>query len=157
MNRGEISLPHMPLKQGISMFRVLVLLSLIVLLADCGKGEVKKVSEESKIAQEAFKLAEVIRDAYIKNDRITLQKNATKDGYRELIGAIKSFDSAELVFTPRWVEIEDSTVYLHISWNGTWIVKRKKTEERGVAIFVMEERPLKLAQVMRDNPFRQPE
>lgn len=139
------------------MYRGLVLLVLIVLLASCGKGEVKKVSEESKIAQEAFRLAEVVRDAYIKNDRVTLQKNFTKDGFRELIGAIKSFDSAELVFTPRWVEIEDSTVYLHISWNGTWVVEGKRTEEGGIAIFVMEERPLKIAQVMRENPFRQPE
>jgi len=139
------------------MYKVVILSALIIFFASCGKGEVKKVSVESKIAQEAFRLAEVIRDSYIKNDRITLQKNSTKDGYRELIGAIKSFDSAELVFTPRWVEIEDSTVYLHISWNGTWIVKGKRNEERGVAIFVLEESPLKLAQVIRENPFRQPE
>ncbi len=123
----------------------------------CGKDEVKKVSVESQIAQDAFRLVEVLKNAYVENDRVTLEKNSTKDGFRELIGALKSFDSAELVFTPKWVEIEDSTVYLHIAWNGTWRAKDKRTEERGVALFVLEERPLKLAKVLRQNPFRQPE
>jgi hypothetical protein len=132
-------------------------LILILLLASCSKKEVKHVSEESKIAQEAFRLAETIKDAYIRNDRATLERNSTKDGYRELIGAIKSFDSAELTFTFGRVEIEDSVAYLHVLWKGTWIVKGKRTEDRGMAIFVLEGRPLKLAQVLRANPFRQPE
>ncbi|MBI5188934.1 MAG: hypothetical protein HZA07_07740 [Nitrospirae bacterium] len=138
------------------MKRVLYLLIVVLLLPSCSK-EVKKVSEESRIAQEAFGLAETMRNAYIKNDRTALELNSTKNGYRELIGAIKSFDSAELTFTPRWVEIEDSIVYLNVSWKGTWIVRGKRTEERGMAIFVLEGRPLKLAQVLRANPFRQPE
>jgi hypothetical protein len=135
----------------------LLVLIVIFLLTACGKKEVKKASEESEIAQEAFKLAEVLRNAYVKNDRVTLEKNSTKEGYRELIGAIKSFESAELTFTPKWVEIEDSTVYLHISWGGTWIVSGKKTEDRGLAIFVLEGKPLKLAKILRENPFSKPE
>lgn len=129
----------------------------IIFLISCGKGEVKKVSEESKLAQEAFELAETIRSAYIKNDRETLERNFSADGYRELIGAIKSFDSAELTFTPLWVEIEDSIVSLNVSWKGTWIVGGKRTEDRGVAVFMLEGRPLKLSRVLRANPFRQPE
>lgn len=127
------------------------------LLWGCGKGEVKQVSEESKMAQEAFRVADTIRTAYIENDRVILEENSTKDGYRELIGAIKSFEGVELTFAPRWVEIEDSVVYLTVSWKGTWIVRGKKTEERGMAIFVLEGRPLKLVRVLRENPFRQPE
>ncbi|MEW6675888.1 MAG: hypothetical protein AB1348_07820 [Nitrospirota bacterium] len=138
------------------MRRALYLLIAVLLLSSCSK-EVKVVSEESKIAQEAFGLVETIRNAYIENDRTALELNSTKNGYRELIGAIKSFDSAELIFTPRWVEIEDSIVYLNVSWKGTWMVRGKRTEERGMAIFVLEGRPLKLAQVLRANPFRQPE
>lgn len=129
----------------------------IIFLISCGKGEVKKVSDESKLAQEAFELAETIRNAYIKNDRETLERNFSVDCYRELIGAIKSFDSAELTFTPLWVEIEDSIVSLNVSWKGTWIVMGKRTEDRGLAVFVFEGRPLKLSQVLRANPFRQPE
>lgn len=130
---------------------------LILFLISCGKKEVKPVSEESKIAQEAIVLAETIRDAYVKNDRGTLEKHSTRNGFRELIGAIKSFDSVELTFTPTWVEVDNSTVSLHVSWKGTWAVAGKRTEERGTAVFVLEGRPLKLVQVQRENPFRQPE
>jgi hypothetical protein len=132
-------------------------LIILLLLSSCGKQEVKPVSEDSKIAQEAFKLAEVIKNAYVKNDRITMERNSTKEGYRELSGVMKSFDEAELLFTPRKVEIEDSTVYLNLTWNGTWTVGGKRTEDRGMAIFVMEGWPLKLDRVLRSNPFRQPE
>ncbi len=130
---------------------------LILLLTSCGKKEVKPVSPESNLAQEAIVLAETIRDAYVKNDRGTLEKHSTKDGYRELIGAIKNFDSVELTLTPTWVEIENSVVSLHVSWKGTWAVGGKRTEGRGIAVFVLEGRPLRLAQVQRENPFRQPE
>lgn len=154
----------MPLKQGILIFNslrvtgyALQVLVVIVLLVSCGEKEVKPVSLESQLAQEAFGLAETIRNAYIKNDRETLGKYSTKDGYKELIGAIKSFDSVELTFTPSWVEIENSVVSLHVSWKGTWMVGGKRTEERGIAVFVLEGRPLKLAQIQRENPFRQPE
>ena len=132
-------------------------LIILLLFSSCGKKEVKPVSEESKIAQEAFKLAEVIKNAYVKNDRLTIERNSTKEGYQELIAAMKSFDDAELFLTPRKVDIEDSTVYLNLTWNGTWTVGGKKTEDRGMAIFVMEGRPLKLSRVLRANPFIQPE
>jgi hypothetical protein len=128
-----------------------------LLLSSCGKKEIKPVSEDSKIAQEAFKLAEVIKNAYVKNDRVTIERNSTKEGYRELIEVMKSFDDAELLFTPRKVEIKDSTVYLNLTWNGTWTEGGKRTEDRGMAIFVMEGRPLKLSRVLRSNPFSQPE
>jgi hypothetical protein len=134
-----------------------VYLITIFLLVSCGKGEAKQVSQDSKIAQEAFGLAETIRNAYIKNDRETLEGSSTKDGYKELLGVIKIFDTADLTFTPTWVEIEDSKVSLSVSWKGTWIVREKRTEESGVAIFLLEGRPLKVAKILRENPFRQPE
>jgi len=140
-----------------SIFLLFASLIFISLLASCGKKEVKQVSEDSKTAQEAFMLADVVKNAYSKNDLSTIEKNTTKEGYKGIIEARKNFDSAELSFTPHWVEIDGSTVNLQVSWNGTWIVKGKKTEDRGLAIFVMEGRPLKLAKVLRDNPFRKPE
>jgi len=138
----------------ISLFFIFIL---IFLLASCGKKEVKPVSADSKIAQEAFRLAAVIKDAYIRNDRSTIERNSAKDGYKEIIEVRKSFDSAVLTFTPRWVEIEGTTVHLHVAWNGTWIVKGQRTEDRGLAVFVMEGNPLKLVKVLRENPFKQPE
>ncbi len=128
-----------------------------VLLASCGGKEVKPVSAEARLAQDAFKLAETLKNAYQENDRSTLERNSTKDEYKELIGAVKVFDRAELTFTPTWVEIRDSSVYLTISWKGTWTVKGKSTEERGQAIFMFEGSPLKLAQIQRSSPFSQPE
>ena len=102
-------------------------------------------------------LADVIKDAYIKNDLSTLEKNTTKDSYKDIIEARKYFDSTDLSFTPHWVEIDGATVNLQVSWKGTWTVKGKSIEDRGLAVFVMEGRPLKLAKVLRDNPFRKPE
>jgi hypothetical protein len=128
-----------------------------LLLISCEGKEVKPVSQESKIAQEAIQLAETQKNAYEENDRQTLESLSTIDGYRELIGSLKTFDSAELTFTPTWIEIQDSTVKLTISWKGTWVVKGKTTEERGIAVFVLEGTPLKLAQIQRSSPFRQPE
>jgi hypothetical protein len=136
----------------------LLVLIAVFLLVSCGTKEVKPVSTESKLAQEAFELAETLRKAYLRNDRETLQESSTNEGYRgDILGAMKSFDRAELVFTPTWVEIEDKTVSLTVSWKGTWTVIGKLTEERGVGVFVMEGKPLKLIQVLRANPFRQPE
>ena len=140
-------------------FRILFLLtiSVLFLLPACGGKDVKKVSPESQLAQEAFELAETLKSAYVEKDRARLEVHSTESGYRELIGSMKSFDSAELSFTPTWVEIQDSTVHLTVSWKGTWSMKGKSAEERGMAVFVFEGKPLKLAQVQRANPFRQPE
>jgi hypothetical protein len=130
---------------------------LLLLFACGGDKEAKKVSPESLLAQEAFKLAETLKSAYVEKDRARLEVHSTESGYRELIGSMKSFDSAELSFNPTWVEIQDSTVHLTVSWKGTWSMKGKTTEERGMAVFVFEGTPLKLSQIQRANPFRQPE
>lgn len=129
------------------------------LLTFCGTKQTKKVSDESKIAQAAIELAENLKDAYISKDLTTFEKNTAEDGYSfaKLAGKMKNFDSAELSFTPTWVEIEGSTVRLSISWKGKWTVNDKVTEERGLAIFVFEGQPLKLGQIQRANPFAQPE
>src|SRR4030042_5444591 len=142
----------MHLRREILIFRNFAIFLLITLLVSCGSKEVKPVSEDSKITQEAFTLAEIVIDAYINDNRATLESNFTKDGYRELITDIKIFDSAELTFTPTWVEIEDSVVSITVSWKGTWTVSGEKKEERGVAVFVFEERPLKLSHVLKENP-----
>jgi hypothetical protein len=139
------------------MRRTLIVLISILFLVSCGGKEVKKVSPESKLVQEAFEFAETLKNAYLRNDRISLERNSTQEAYKELIGGIKKFNSAELTLTPTWVEIQDSTIKLTVSWKGTWTVTGKTTEERGIAIFVLEGIPLKLVQIQRANPFRQPE
>ncbi len=139
---------------------ILSLLSIIVslILISCGGSkEVKKASEESKVAREAFELAEILRSAYEKKDMKELEENSTSNGYRELLTVMKKFDKASLNFTPTWVEIHETKVLLSVSWKGIWTVNGKESEERGLAVFVFQGKPLKLEQIQRENPFRQPE
>jgi hypothetical protein len=139
------------------MKKALILLLIAVLsLLSCGKA-VKKVTDESKTAQEAIALAEEIKEAYLKEDLAVIEKNTTKEGYREFLGAVKRFDRAELTFSPKWVEIEKTFVSMKIAWSGKWVVGEQTAEERGTAIFIFEGSPLKLNRVLRANPFRQPE
>ena len=141
------------------MKRLLMLaLVILVLTASCGgKKEVKKVSAESLAATEAFALAEILREAYLKKDLNTIEKNSTNKGFREISMAIKSFDSAELSFNPVWVEIEAGVVNMNVSWNGRWNKAGKITEERGMAVFIMKEKPLRVDAILRSNPFKHPD
>jgi hypothetical protein len=63
----------------------------------------------------------------------------------------------ELDFTPRWVEIEKSKVYLNVAWKGAWVVGKETVRERGMAVFLFEGTPLKLSKIVRGNPFKYPE
>jgi hypothetical protein len=139
------------------MRKILFFLFIGLIIISCGKKEVKQVSEESKLAQETFVLIEKIRDAFVKNDMITLQSNSTEEGYKEITSNQKVFDSVELTFTPRWVDLEDDRINLNISWKSTWITSGRRTEDRGMAVFVIEGRPLKVSKILRANPFNNPE
>jgi hypothetical protein len=130
---------------------------LILFAASCGKKEVKKVSEDSKMATEAFAIVETLKEAYVKKDYGTIEKNTTKEGFRAIKTAMKSFDAAELTFNPVLMEINDEVVRLNVSWKGIWQEKGKTTEERGMAVFVLKGRPLKVDNILRANPFRYPE
>ena len=86
-----------------------------------------------------------------------MKRTQQKEGYRELLGAIKRFDKAELTFSSKWVEIEKTSVSMKIAWSGKWVIGEQTTEERGTALFIFEGSPLKLSRILRANPFRQPE
>lgn len=134
-----------------------VVIILVILPACGGKKEVKQVSRESRISKDVFSLAETLRTAYIKRNFSAIAENSTKEGYRDIVDSIKYFDSAELTFTPRWVEIEKSKIYLNIAWKGTWVVGGETINERGMAVFLFEGVPLKLSKIVRGNPFIYPE
>ena len=139
------------------MKKILLLVLVGVMLVSCGKKEVKPVSQESKITMEAFALAETIKNAFVVKDNITLKKNSTESGYKDIASNTRSFDSVELTFTPRWVDIENDQLHVNISWKSTWVVAGKSTAERGMAVFVMEGTPLKISNILRGNPFVMPE
>ncbi|MCE5195047.1 MAG: Tim44 domain-containing protein [Nitrospiraceae bacterium] len=138
------------------MKKIFLTIIALTMLTACG-SEVKKVTEESETAKEVFAVAETIKDAYLKRDLSTIEKNATKEGYREILGAIKHFDTAELTFENKWVDIDKSSVTLRVAWSGKWTLRKQEIEERGTAIFIFEPGSLKLRKILRVNPFRQPE
>jgi len=135
------------------MKKILLLLLVGTLLVSCGNKEVKQVSQDSKITLEAFALSETIKNAFIVKDDITLKKSSTEAGYRDIMENTRAYDRVELTFTPRWVEIENNQLQVNIAWKSVWIVAGKSTEERGMAVFVMEGVPLKITKVLRGNPF----
>lgn len=131
---------------------------LLLLLTSCGgKKEVKKESEESKIAKEAFAVTEIIKNAYTKKDIGAIEKNATKEGLMIITRDIKKFDSVEFTFKPIWVDIESDKVLLNISWQGKWQKGSNNIDERGMAIFVLKDKPLRVDNILRTNPFNFPE
>jgi hypothetical protein len=136
---------------------VLCLLALALTHACGGKKAVKPVSPESKLSQEAFSIAEALRTAYVKKDFSAIKEISTEAGYQTIIDSIKQFDSVELTFAPKWVEIDKSTVELNVAWKGTWTVGGEIFAERGMAVFLLEGTPLKLSKVLRGNPFKYPE
>jgi hypothetical protein len=136
---------------------LIALLILLMVPFSCGKKEVKPPSLESKTAQEAFALSESIREAFIKNDSDTLQKDSTEGGFKDITSDKRAYSSVELEFTPRWVDIEQTQVLVNIAWKSKWTVAGKEVEDRGMAVFVMEGKPLKLAKILRSNPFVVPE
>ena len=131
----------------------LLLLASFLILSCGGKKEVKQVTQESKAATEAFGVAETIKNAFIKKDSTTLQRNATEAGLKDIMAGRKVFDSVDMTFTPRWVEIEGDKILLNISWKSTWMLSGRKTEERGMAVFEMQGNPLKVTRILRANPF----
>ncbi len=143
------------------MKKVLLLLLVGMMLVSCGKKEVKQASQESKLAQEAFALAETIKKAFMGKDNITLQKNSTEAGYKDITantrGYARGYDSVEFTFTPRWVSIENNRLHVNISWKSSWVVSGRSKEDRGMAVFLMEGTPLKVSGILRGNPFVMPE
>jgi len=136
------------------MKNIALILLTFMLLASCGgKKAVKQITQESKTATEAFGIAETIRNAFIKKDLATIQRNATEAGFRDITAGNKVYDSVDITFTPRWVEIEGDKLHVNISWKSTWLLSGRKTDERGMAVFVMEGNPLKVTRILRANPF----
>jgi hypothetical protein len=131
----------------------LLLLASLLLLSCGGKKEVKQVTQESKAATEAFGVAETIRNAFVKKDSATIQRNATEAGFKDITAGRQVFDSVDITFTPRWVEIEGDKILVNISWKSTWMRSGIKSDERGMAVFVMEGNPLKVTGILRANPF----
>lgn len=138
-------------------FLSIFVLILIFLVSCGGKKEVKKETEESKIAKEAFAVIEVIKNAYMKKDIDTIAKNSTKEGIALITADLRKFDSVELSFKPVFTEIQSDKVLLNVSWQGKWQKGAVSIDDKGMAIFVLKDKPLKVDRIIRSNPFDFPE
>jgi hypothetical protein len=142
------------------LFMAIAALAMLMFVVSCGGGkkEVVRTSEDSRIATEAFKVVEDIKEAYVKKDVQAIERNTTKEGFKAISQTVRRFDSASLNFSPVWMEIEqDGTVSLNVSWTGTWKRGSATFDERGMAVFMLKGRPLKVDAIVRENPFRHPE
>ncbi|MCX7914172.1 MAG: hypothetical protein N2511_06260 [Thermodesulfovibrionales bacterium] len=131
---------------------------MVILLASCGgKKEIKKETEESKIAKEAFSVIETVKKAYTNKDLETILRHSTKEGAVSIIKDLKRFDTVELTFKPIFTEIHTDKVLLNVSWQGKWQKEGKYLEDKGMAVFILVDKPLKIDKILRTNPFTLPE
>jgi hypothetical protein len=139
------------------MRKILFIAMAALLLGACAKKQVKVQTEDSKIAVEAFALAENMRAAYVNKNFEAFESYATDRGLRDVNRGLKEFEKVELSFTPKWVEIDGGTLVLNVSWEGTWTIRGREREERGMAVFELTGRPLRLNRIIRSSPFKNPE
>jgi hypothetical protein len=139
------------------MRKVLLIVLVVVAVAACAKKEVKVQSEDSKLALEAFAVAENIRQAYVKKDFKSFELYTTEQGLRDVSRRLRGFEKVELSFEPRWVEIDGGKLILNVAWKGTWTIRGEERDNRGMAVFELVGRPLRLNRVLRSNPFKNPE
>ncbi|KJU86288.1 lipoprotein [Candidatus Magnetobacterium bavaricum] len=138
------------------LFMKKVLLVLLFVLLSCGKSEVKVTPDESKIAGSAMEVIQQIRQMYQDHNKSALKELSTQEGYLGYLSATKDFDTASLTFTSKWVDVKDSTVEVNVTWKGSWKKGDTVSNEKGLCTFVLTRQPMKLLQILRENPFNYP-
>ncbi len=134
-----------------------LMISALFVFSACSKKQIKPVPQDVTLSQQAFSVLDQVRKAYLEKNDQALKNLTTEEGYSELQKETKPFDSAQLTFDPRWVEMKGETVTVNVEWNGTWVKAGKKTSDRGMAIFELNDRPLKLNRILKGSPFKDPQ
>jgi hypothetical protein len=137
------------------MKRLLIVFFIALLVLACSSK--KRPTEDSLLAVEAMGLAEGMREAYLNKNVDGVNKFCTPDACSEIIRDMERFQTEELEFTPQWVHIKkDGSLQLKVTWEGKWSHKGIKKEERGLAVFELKGRPLRLLEITGSNPFGGP-
>ncbi|QWR76652.1 hypothetical protein [Candidatus Magnetomonas plexicatena] len=132
---------------------VLLIMS-IFLVMSCSKKAIKPVSLESQTAQSVIETINMLKTAYVHKDEAALTRYTTDFGFSSNFkAAAMDFSSAELSFTPMWVDIKSDTLQVQVSWTGKWVYHGHNIEENGVAGFVVTGPPYRVDKILRDNPF----
>ena len=138
------------------MRKVLLIFIVALILSACESEQVKPPSEDSELALQAFAVSESVRDLYVKKDYDAMSEMFTAEAYKEFRAGLRQWESVELTFTPRLVEIENDKVTLNVSWQGKWVFMGRTASERGMAVFEMDGRPLKISRIPMGSPFIYP-
>ncbi len=130
---------------------------ILALLSACATDGERGPSEDVILTDEAFRVVERARETYVQKDIQGLKEYFTDEGYSLMVRDVKKFESVELKFTPRWVEIKpDGTVHLQVDWEGSWRLREDWTEERdGIVTFILLRNRIK--DMKMTSPFGQPE
>jgi hypothetical protein len=136
---------------------ILVLLLAFGILAGCS-GNKKKPTEDSIIAMEALSTVDELRSAYESKKFSEMARHLSTETYRKVTGNLKSFESVELGFTTRWIEInrDGDLVDMLVMWQGKWETGKGTVEKDGSVQFILKGKPLKIVKIKRLSPFRQP-
>jgi hypothetical protein len=131
---------------------LLLVLSALLVLACASEKE--RPSEDSLLAVEAIGLADGMRDTYLKKNSEGLRKFCVPEACDDILRDMGRFKTEELEFTPQWVQIkQDGSVQLKVSWKGRWTHKNGRKEDRGLAVFELTGRPLRLRGISGSSPF----
>ncbi|MBI5676045.1 MAG: hypothetical protein HZC48_09525 [Nitrospirae bacterium] len=132
-----------------------LLIVFLLIAAGCaGKDKVKQ-SADSVTAQNALSAVDLIKDAYLKKDEGVLREKL-EPALSAAVTNELSFDKADLKFTPRMIKIKDSSVLVHVNWQGEWTVNGRTLKDRGVSALVFNKDSMKLIQIDGDNIFHVP-
>ncbi|MBF0618150.1 MAG: hypothetical protein HQK88_15215 [Nitrospirae bacterium] len=132
---------------------VLSIISLFLTMA-CSKKTIKPVSNESQTAQSVIETIYLLKTAYAQKDEAAMRRYTTDEGFSSNFKASATdFSSADLSFTPKWVDIKANTIQVQMSWTGKWVYHGNNIDENGVADFVVTGPPYRVDKILKDNPF----
>ncbi len=145
------------LYQHMRRFVVIILVCVLALAAGCSKKQVKPVPEGAVYFKNANKVIQALRSGYIAKDAAIIKSVSTDKGYNEIVPNLGKFDSAELTFAIKWVDVSTRDVTVNVQWEGVWAKGGKKDSRRGMAVFELTGQPLKFNTVLTGSPFIYPQ
>ena len=143
------------MKQRVSNVYALIMIPMFILMS-CAADQDKQPTVEVQIAEKAFDLSNVIKDAFLNGDRQALKALCSDDLYEELSSLMNTFPGKDLEFTLRWVDIDfEGTIHLYVTWKRSPMQQQGSEQASGLAVFVMTQDPLVAREIIRENPFAQ--
>ncbi|MDA8089331.1 MAG: hypothetical protein M0Z61_03780 [Nitrospiraceae bacterium] len=132
---------------------IILLLFVLAASAGCSKKQVKPVPEGAVYYNNANKIIQVLRNGYAAKDPGIIKAVSTQNGLNAIVPNLGRFDSVELTFTTKWMDVSNGGATVNVEWKGVWTKDGKKDSESGMAVFVLTGNPLKFDKILTGNPF----